>query len=253
MRKAERFGRILELLAGDGSVAVGDLARDLGVSEATIRRDLRALDEQRLLARSHGGAVAHGTLYELPVRYRTGRQREEKQRIARAARERVPDGAVVALTGGTTTTEVARAISDREGLTIVTNALNIAAELAVRPNLKLIVTGGVARSASYELIGPLAEATLQGLNVDLAFVGVDGLDPDAGLTTHHEIEAAVNNALLARARHAIVVADSSKLGQIALARICVLDDVDELITDSAADPRQVAALEAGGLTVTAVP
>jgi DeoR family transcriptional regulator of aga operon len=119
--------------------------------------------------------------------------------------------------------------------------------------LKLIVTGGVARSASYELIGPLAEATLQGLNVDLAFVGVDGLDPDAGLTTHHEIEAAVNNALIARARHAIVVADSSKLGQIALARICVLADVEELITDSAADPRQVAELEAGGLTVTAVP
>ena len=118
MRKAERFGRILELLAGDGSVAVGDLARDLGVSEATIRRDLRALDEQRLLARSHGGAVAQGTLYELPVRYRTGRQREEKRQIARAARDRVPDGSVVALTGGTTTTEVARAISDREGLTM---------------------------------------------------------------------------------------------------------------------------------------
>jgi DeoR family transcriptional regulator of aga operon len=252
MRKAERFGRILELLAGDGSVAVGDLARDLGVSEATIRRDLRALDEQRLLARSHGGAVAQGTLYELPVRYRTGRQSEEKRQIARAARERVPDGAVVALTGGTTTTEVARAISDREGLTIVTNALNIAAELAVRPNLKLIVTGGVARSASYELIGPLAESTLEQLNVDLAFVGVDGLDPHAGLTTHHEIEAAVNNALIARARQAIVVADSSKLGQIALARICPLAEVHELITDTGADRSLVAALEEGGLTVTTV-
>jgi DeoR family transcriptional regulator of aga operon len=252
MRKAERFGRILELLAGDGSVAVGDLARDLGVSEATIRRDLHALDEQRLLARAHGGAVAHGTLYELPVRYRTGRQREEKQRIARAARERVPEGAVVALTGGTTTTEVARAIADR-GLTIVTNALNIAAELAVRPNLKLIVTGGVARSASYELIGPLAEAALEGLNVDLAFVGVDGLDARAGLTTHHEMEAAVNHALIERARRAIVVADSSKLGQVALARICVLSDVDELITDAAADPALVAELEAGGLAVTTVP
>jgi DeoR family transcriptional regulator of aga operon len=252
MRKAERFARILELLAGDGSVAVGDLARDLGVSEATIRRDLRALDEQRLLARSHGGAVAQGTLYELPVRYRTGRQREEKQKIARAARERVPDGGVVALTGGTTTTEVARAIADRHGLTIVTNALNIAAELAVRPNLKLIVTGGVARSASYELIGPLAEATLEGLNVDLAFVGVDGLDPDAGLTTHHEMEAAVNHALIARSRRAIVVTDSSKLGRVALARICVLGEVDELITDAAADAERVAALEARGLTVTVI-
>ena len=252
MRKAERFGRILELLAGDGSVAVGELARDLGVSEATIRRDLRALDQQRLLARSHGGAVAHGTLYELPVRYRTGHHREEKQWIARAARQRVPDGAVVALTGGTTTTEVARAIADRQGLTIVTNALNIAAELAVRPNLKLIVTGGVARSASYELIGPLAETTLEGLNVDLAFVGVDGLDPEAGLTTHHEMEAAVNHTLIARARRAIVVADASKLGRTALARISLLGEVDELITDAAADPALVAAFEAAGLRVTAV-
>jgi DeoR family transcriptional regulator of aga operon len=252
MRKAERFGRILELLAGDGSVAVGELARDLGVSEATIRRDLRALDDQRLLARAHGGAIAHGMLYELPVRYRTGHHREEKQRIARAARKRVPDGAVVALTGGTTTTEIARAIADREALTVVTNALNIAAELAVRPNLKLIVTGGVARSASYELIGPLAEATLEGLNVDLAFVGVDGLDPEAGLTTHHEMEAAVNHILIARARRAIVVADASKLGRTALARICVLSEVDELITDSAADPALVEAFEAAGLTVTAV-
>jgi DeoR family transcriptional regulator, aga operon transcriptional repressor len=252
MRKAERFGRILELLAGDGSVAVGDLARDLGVSEATIRRDLRSLDDQRLLARAHGGAVAHGTLYELPVRYRTGQRREEKQRIARAARERVADGSVVALTGGTTTTEVARAIADREGLTIVTNALNIAAELAVRPNLKLIVTGGVARSASYELIGPLAETTLEGLNVDVAFVGVDGLDQDAGLTTHHEMEAAVNAAMIARARRAIVVADATKLGRRALARICVLADVDELITDATADRAQLAALGAAGLAVTTV-
>jgi DeoR family transcriptional regulator of aga operon len=252
VRKAERFGRILELLAGDGSVAVGDLARDLGVSEATIRRDLRSLDDQRLLARAHGGAVAHGTLYELPVRYRTGQRREEKQRIARAARERVADGSVVALTGGTTTTEVARAIADREGLTIVTNALNIAAELAVRPNLKLIVTGGVARSASYELIGPLAETTLEGLNVDVAFVGVDGLDEDAGLTTHHEMEAAVNAAMIARARRAIAVADATKLGRRALARICVLADVDELITDATADRAQLAALEAAGLAVTTV-
>jgi DeoR family transcriptional regulator, aga operon transcriptional repressor len=252
VRKAERFGRILELLAGDGSVAVGELARDLGVSEATIRRDLRALDEQRLLARAHGGAVAHGTLYELPVRYRTGRMREEKQQIARAARDRVPDRGVVALTGGTTTTEVARAIADREGLTIVTNALNIAAELAVRQNLKLIVTGGVARSASYELIGPLAEAALEGLNVDVTFVGVDGLDPDAGLTTNSELEASVDHALIARARRAIVVADSSKLGRRALARICALDEIDELITDGGADGGIVAALEAAGLRVTPV-
>ena len=121
--------------------------RDLGVSEATVRRDLQVLGEQRLLERSHGGAVAHGTAHELPVRYRTGRS-DEKRRIARAAAELVADGSSVGLTGGTTTTEVARVLAPRKDLTVVTNALNIAVELAVRPDLKLIVTGGVARSAS---------------------------------------------------------------------------------------------------------
>jgi DeoR family transcriptional regulator of aga operon len=145
---------------------------------------------------------------------------------------------------------VARALSDRRRLTIVTNSLSIAAELAVRPNLKLVVTGGVARPESYELIGPLAEASLTGLNLDVAIVGVDGISRSAGLTTHHEAEAHTNRALIERARRAVVVADSSKIGQTAFARICAADRVHELITDSVADPREVGALGEAGLAVT---
>jgi DeoR family transcriptional regulator of aga operon len=249
--KTERLGRILELLARDGTVTVPALAGELGVSEATIRRDLQALGEQRLLERSHGGAVAHGTAHELPVRYRTGRS-EEKRRIARAAAELVTDGAVIALTGGTTTTEVARTLALRQGLTVVTNALNIAVELAVRPNLKLIVTGGVARSASYELVGSLADETLRGLNVDIAFVGVDGVDAKRGLTTQNEVEAATNRALMSRAGSTIVVADASKLGRVALAQIAAVEAADRLITNEGADAQQVARLRAAGLAVTAV-
>jgi DeoR family transcriptional regulator, aga operon transcriptional repressor len=249
--KTERLGRILELLARDGTVTVSALAGQLGVSEATVRRDLQALGEQRLLERSHGGAVAHGTAHELPVRYRTGRS-EEKRRIARAAAELVTDGAVIALTGGTTTTEVARTLTLRQGLTVVTNALNIAVELAVRPDLKLIVTGGVARSASYELVGSLAEETLRGLNVDLAFVGVDGVDAKRGLTTQNEVEAATNRALMSRATSTIVVADASKLGRVALAQIAGIEGADRLITNEGADAEQVARLRAAGLAVTAV-
>ena len=249
--RADRFGRILELLARDGSVSVVALAGDLGVSEATVRRDLQLLGEQRLLERSHGGAVAHGTAHELPVRYRTGRS-EEKQRIARAAAERVTDGMAIGLTGGTTTTEVARALAARPDLTVVTNALNIAVELAVRANLKLIVTGGVARSASYELVGPLADATLQGIYVDLAFVGVDGIHFARGLTTQNEVEAATNRALIARAGRTIVVADGSKLGHVAFAFIAELDPVEELLTDADADPAEVERLRAAGLRVTLV-
>ena len=129
----------------------------------------------------------------------------------------------VGLTGGTTTTEVARALAARQDLTVVTNALNIAVELAVRANLKLIVTGGVARSASYELVGPLADATLQGIYVDLAFVGVDGIDAARGLTTQNEVEAATDRALIARAGRTIVVADASKLGRVAFAFIAALE------------------------------
>src|ERR671915_407615 len=161
MRQSARLDAILERLSENGSVAVTSLARDLGVSMATIRRDLELLESQRLLSRTHGGAVSHGVLYELPLRYRAGRHEAEKHRIA----------------------EVARRIAGRT-LTVVTNALNIASELAVRPNLKLVVTGGVARSESYELVGPLADATLDGLNLDVVFVGVDGASR-AGMTTHH--------------------------------------------------------------------
>ena len=251
MRQADRLSRILERLSAAGSVGVVDLADDLGVSAATVRRDLALLGDQRLLARTHGGAVAHGVLYELPLRYRSARHQEEKARIARCAAQLVPDGAAVGMTGGTTTTEVARALSDRR-LTVVTNSLSIASELAVRPNLKLVVTGGVARPESYELVGPLAEGALATLNLDLVLVGVDGISVDEGFTTHHEVEAHTNHALIDRARRVVVVADSSKLGQVAFARICGLDDVDELITDGDAAPAEVEAVRAAGLEVTLV-
>ena len=180
------------------------------------------LEEQRLLARTHGGAVAHGVLYELPLRYRSARHREEKRASPRAAAARVAEGAAIGMTGGTTTTEVARALADRRRLTVVTNSLSIASELAVRPNLKLVVTGGVARPESYELVGPLAEGALATLNLDVVLVGVDGIavdgrahDPPRGRGAH---QPRADRARPAR----VVVADSSKLGQVAFARICAL-------------------------------
>jgi DeoR family transcriptional regulator, aga operon transcriptional repressor len=252
VQRPERIGAILERLSLDGSVSVADIATDLEVSEATIRRDLRLLEDQRLLGRTHGGAVPQGVLYELPLRYKSGRQTEQKLRIAREAANRVLDGWAIGLTGGTTTTEVARVLVERERLTVVTNALNIASELAVRPNLKLVVTGGVARPESYELVGPIAEASLEGLNLDMVFLAVDGISPAAGLTTHHEIEAGTNRALLERARHVTVVADSSKIGKVAFARICQLAQVDELITDDGADGDALVALRDAGVIVTTV-
>jgi DeoR family transcriptional regulator of aga operon len=241
---------VLEALAADGSVDVTALVERLGVSPATIRRDLQHLEEQRMLTRTHGGAVAHDVLYELPLRYKAARHQDEKRRIAAAAAQRVVDGSVVGLTGGTTTTEVARALVDHRGITVVTNALNIAGELAIRAELKLVVTGGTARPESYELIGPVAEESLDRLNLDVAFVGVDGLSRDTGLTTHHEIEAGTNRVMIERARLVVVVADSSKLGRVAFAQICPIDAIDELITDAGAPASVIAELKDAGVRVT---
>ncbi|HSZ47932.1 MAG TPA: DeoR/GlpR family DNA-binding transcription regulator [Streptosporangiaceae bacterium] len=252
MHRAARLSSILERLADGGSVAVADLAGDLDASPATIRRDLVILEQQRLLARTHGGAIAHVVSYELPLRYKSVRYAEEKRRIAKAAAASVSEGMAVGLTGGTTATEVARALADQQKLTIVTNALNIASELAVRPGLKLITTGGVVRSQSYELSGPIAESSLTGLNLNVAFVGVDGIDAQAGCTTHHEVEAHTNAVMIGCARRVVVVADSSKIGKIAFARICDVGAVSELITDVNADDSAIRALADAGVRVTLV-
>ena len=250
MHRAARLSAILERLTDGGSVAVSDLADDLDASPATIRRDLVILEQQRLLARTHGGATAHAVSYELPLRYKGVRYAEEKRRIAREAAAQVTEGMAVGLTGGTTATEVARALADRQKLTIVTNALNIASELAVRPGIKLITTGGVARSQSYELSGPIAEASLTGLNLNVAFIGVDGIDARAGCTTHHEVEAHTNAVMIKCARRVVVVADSSKIGKVAFAQICEVGAVSELITDAAADADAIRALTDCGVHVT---
>jgi DeoR family transcriptional regulator of aga operon len=253
MRRPERLGLILERLASHGHVSVSELAEELDVSTASVRRDLELLETQKALARTHGGAVAHGVIYELPLRYRTGQREDQKRRIAMEAASRVaPEGATVGLTGGTTTTEVARCLVDRTSITVVTNALNIATDLVVRPTVKLVMTGGVVRERSYELCGPLAEATLSGLNVDTVFVGVDGIAIGAGCTTHHEVEAHTNKVLVSRARRVIVVADASKVGRVAFAQICELSQVDEVITDGDVSDPDAAALEAAGVTVTRV-
>ena len=253
MRQDDRFSLILQQLAETGSVSIADLAPRLGVSKASVRRDLELLEERHLLTRSHGGATATGVLLDLPLRYGAGLHRAVKRRIAAAAIERVHgDVNVVGFTGGTTTTEVARALADRAGLTVVTNALNIASELALRRNLKLFVTGGIARAESYELIGPVAEASLGGFNLDVVFVGVNGISARGGVTTHEEDDARTVAALIGHAQTVIVVTERAKLGKVTFARICDIDRVDELVTDGESDETELAAIAATGVHVTLV-
>ncbi|MFD7296659.1 DeoR/GlpR family DNA-binding transcription regulator [Streptomyces sp. NPDC059897] len=259
MSRDARWKSLLELLVERGRLDVEDAASELGVSAATIRRDFDGLAEQQMLVRTRGGAVVHGVSYELPLRYKSALGAAEKQRIAKAVAELLTPGEAVGLTGGTTTTEVARALAVRPdlssgtpALTIVTNALNIANELAVRPQFKIVLTGGVARPQSYELIGPLADGVLGQVTLDTAVLGVVGLDVTHGASAHDEAEAAINRMLCERAERVVVAADSSKLGHRAFARICDVAQVDILVTDTAADKAALGRFEEAGVRVLTV-
>jgi DeoR family transcriptional regulator of aga operon len=250
MRRADRVAAILRLLTDTGSVHVGDLATRFGVSEATLRRDLALLEDQRLLTRTHGGALAQEPGHERPDRHRDGGRQDTERAIATLAAQRIPDGAhVVALTGGTTTSEVARRLAGRADLTLVTTALNIAYQAVNRPRTKLVVVGGVSRPGSYELGGPWAEDLIGTINIGTAVVGGDGISAEGGLTTHDEEQARTARALIARAQRVVVVADASKVGHVALVRIAGADDVDELVTDVAAPAAALAALRDAGVTI----
>ncbi|WP_327282023.1 MULTISPECIES: DeoR/GlpR family DNA-binding transcription regulator [unclassified Streptomyces] len=259
MTRKERWQTLLDLLVERGELEVEPAAETLGVSAATIRRDLDQLAEQQLLVRTRGGAVVHGVSYELPLRYRTSRRAAEKHRISEAVAELITPGEVIGLTGGTTTTEVARALAGRPdlatgspALTVVTNALNIAGELVIRPQFKIVLTGGVARPQSYELTGPLAQQVLGQLTMDTAVVGVDAFDPADGAATRHEDEAAMNRLLCDRARRVVIAADSSKLAVRAFARICPTRSVDVLVTDTGLSDAVTAEFEASGVEVRRV-
>ncbi len=258
MSRYRRWNELLELLAAEGQLGVEHAARVLGVSPATVRRDFEELAGQQMLTRVRGGAVAQGVTYDLPLRYKSERHPSEKQRIAALAAGLVKPGQIAGLNGGTTTTEVARALATRPGLvtgatspalTVVTNALNIATELAVRQHIKIVTTGGVARPQSYELIGPLASGVLDQVVLDVAFLGVDGIDAVAGATAHHEGEASINRLMAQRASKVVVVADSSKVGRRAFARICLAREVDVLVTDAGIAPKDADRLEEAGVDI----
>ena len=255
MSRYQRWNALLDLLPGDGQLTVAEAAESLGVSQATIRRDMDQLARQQLVTRTRGGVIAGHVSYDLPLRYKTARHAPEKQRIGRAAAALVAPGATVALNGGTTTSEVARALATRPdlqdgpGVTVVTNAMNIANELAVRPHVKIVVTGGVTRGQSYELIGPFATLVLAELTLDWAILGVDALDPRTGAGAHHEGEASINHLMATRAEQVMIVADHSKLGRRAFARMCAVDEIDVIVTDRDAEPASLAAFGERGIRV----
>ena len=258
MNRAERLNAVLDLLAESGQVDVEDIVAKLDVSAATARRDLDALASQQLLTRTRGGAIGQSVAYDLPIRYKREQHAPEKLRIAQAASALVPRGAVVGLCGGTTSTAIATVLGSRPdlmepsphpNLTVVTNAINIAAQLVMRPQIKTVVTGGVVHARSYELVGPYSDVVLEKITMDIAFIGVNGIDPVVGATVHDEGEASVNSLLARRATRAVVVADSSKIGRKAFATLGGPKLLTTLITDDGITPEQRAAFVEAGFEV----
>ena len=253
MLSEERRRAIVELLQQDGRVLVRELARQFRTSLITIRKDLEFLHHQGQLERTHGGALPtkSGALKDSSREEKERLHRQEKQRIAAAAAQMIGKGQVIILDSGTTTTAIARACRHFEKLTIITNATNIAVELA-HSAVDVILTGGVLRRNSFSLVGPLAEESLRKLSADLLFLAVDGFDVRYGLTTPNLQEARVNRAMAESARRTVVVCDSSKFGRRSLSLILPTSAVHETITDRNIPKHDLKALREADVEVTLV-
>ncbi|MDG2497808.1 MAG: DeoR/GlpR family DNA-binding transcription regulator [Aquiluna sp.] len=258
MSRNERINRILELVSKTGALDVDQAANSLKVSLATIRRDFDELANRQLVTRTHGGIQASGAAYDLPIRYKTAKEDRGKQRIARVAAAMVQRGYRIGVNGGTTTTELARELASSHrlhpsdgdiGLTVVTNAINIATEMVIRPHIKIVVTGGVARPQSYELIGDFASSLLDGLVLDIAFLGVNGVDAEVGATANHEGEAKIDQLIADAAKKVVVITTADKIGHQAFARICKPGEIDMIMTDEEPEPAVRKSFEEQGVEI----
>jgi DeoR family transcriptional regulator, aga operon transcriptional repressor len=240
----ERRRAILDLLNHQGRVLVTELAEKFETSQVTIRKDLEILHAHGMVHRTHGGALPSrdGALEDPTLREKEKLHRQEKLRIAENAMSQVKEGQVLILDSGTTTTAIARALRNFQNLTIITNAVNIAAELAGTA-VEVILTGGTLRKNSFSLVGPIAEETLRRLNADMLFLGVDGFDVHYGLSTPNLLEAKVNRVMVEVAKKTVAVCDSSKFGRRSLSLIAPPSALQAVITDRGAPKSDLRALK----------
>lgn len=228
----ERRQHILSLIHKNGRVLVAELSRTLVISQITIRKDLEYLQSKGLVQRTHGGAlrIQSGALFDPSLQEKQKQHSQEKQRIAAASVKMIEDGQCVMLDSGTTTAAIASELKRFSQLTVITNAVNIAAELT-STNLEVILIGGTLRKNSFSLVGPLAEDVLEEMHADILFLGVDGFDPEIGLTTPNFLESRVNRAMVKAARRVVAVCDSTKFERRSLSRIVPPSAIHTVITD----------------------
>jgi DeoR/GlpR family transcriptional regulator of sugar metabolism len=257
-RQQSRITVILTALQQTGSVSVEELSKQLDVSVVTVRRDLDALESQGLLRRTHGGAISIEPFFYEPFRNDRSFQAQvekladEKRRIGRAAAALIQEGEVIALTPGTTSTEVIRGLPLNHKITVVTSTVNVAMELSKRKDLKIFVTGGHLHGEWFSLVGPTAAQSLSHVLIHTMFIGADGVDAQWGISCYSPDEAHVNAAMVRRAHRKIAVADHTKLAKVAGWRICYTSDLDILVTDSGATDEMVAPFEEAQIQVLRV-
>ncbi len=254
---AKRAEFILQELLLHGRVDAEQLSQQLYVNASTIRRDLERLEQQNLLRRVHGGAVPVDMLaysayaYGLTFQENMSKQIEEKTQISLAALRFIHPGDTIAISPGTTTTHLARAIrhAQIQPLTVVTNAVNIAMELTGVQGITLTLTGGLLLPDFFALVGPLAEQSLNQMYVAKAFIGVTGLSTEYGLTGPNQLEALTHRLTMQRAQRTIALVDHTKLGRVALHAIAPISSLHTLITDHEASPTMISGLKELGIEV----
>jgi DeoR family transcriptional regulator, fructose operon transcriptional repressor len=245
----ERRFRIREMLSRERTVSASDLIRDLGVTAATVRRDLAVLEKEGVLIRSHGGAVSRTSSTNFQPSYEAlGRSnRAEKQAIAREAERLILDGETVFLEGSTTVYELARRLLHRNRLTVITNSPPIVDEFQRSQHVSVISTGGELQKDVFYLSGVWAQRALSEIRVDKAVLGVSAIDPQYGISTASQAEAQIKKMILKSARVSIALADHSKFGNQGFAYVGPTTDIDILVTDSATDPKYLRPLREAGV------
>ena len=249
----ERRNEIVQIINKKGRASVEELSRKFGVSVVTIRNDLSFLENRAMIHRVYGGALTRNVVaFDTTIIEKQKLHAEEKKRIGVAAAKMVYDGDSILIDSGTTTMEIAKNIKDRKELTVMTNAINIATELAGIPGITVMLTGGTLREKSFSLVGPHAEAVLREFYFDKLFLGVDGFDINFGLTTPNFLEARLNRLMVEMAKEVIVVMDSSKFERRSLSLIVEPDQIDKIITDNNIPNNYLEALQNLGIEVILV-
>ncbi|MBL7737230.1 MAG: DeoR/GlpR transcriptional regulator [Chitinophagaceae bacterium] len=244
---------ILDKLNKHGQVDVISLSKELKVSEVTIRNDLTRLEQKKMLIRARGGAIKVDHVgIDFALSDKNKQHYEEKKRIGKAAAGLITDGDTIILDSGTTTMEITKNLSSLKELTVITNALNIASQLAEHTSANVIIPGGFLRKTSQSLVGATAETSLKNFFCDKLFLAVDGLDITYGLSTPNAEEAHLNRIMMSISKQVIVVADSSKFHKRSFAFIAPITEIDVIITDAAVSPEDNQQLENAGVQLIVV-